>query len=54
MGNTRWNAFDTAYCAAGALVLLCIWAAYGPRELAVFGGLLVMAYAAGRAAGSHR
>jgi hypothetical protein len=49
-----WNVFDVAYGVAGLLISLFVWVAYG-NTLAIFtGGLLILAYAAGRAAGSHR
>lgn len=50
----RWNSFDTAYSMAGLLIFGIVWAMSNAETLILIAGLTIVAYAAGRAAGSHR
>jgi hypothetical protein len=48
-----WNVFDTAYSVLGLLIVLIAWALTDLGTIVPLAGFMVVAYAAGRAAGAH-
>lgn len=52
--HPRWNFYDTGYAVVGALICAFIWLTQEPNAALPACLLLVLAYAAGRAAGAHR